>query len=129
MLKNKGFSLIELLIVIAIVAILAAIAYPSYTSFIEDSKRSRVQQFMLEVASRQEQYFMDARQYFATADMAGLGLNEPQAVDNQYDVTVVPDNGATPPTYTITATPINGMGGAVQTLNSLGEKTPAVDWE
>lgn len=38
--RNKGFTLIELIVVIAILATLASIAYPTYMSFMDDAKRS-----------------------------------------------------------------------------------------
>ena len=37
--KNKGFTLIELMIVVAIVGIVAAIAYPSYQEQVAKSRR------------------------------------------------------------------------------------------
>ena len=40
--KNKGFSLIELMIVLAIIGVLGAIGYPSYDSYMKKSRRSDV---------------------------------------------------------------------------------------
>ena len=41
--KNKGFTLIELMIVIAIVGILAAVGYPSYVSHVKKANRAELQ--------------------------------------------------------------------------------------
>lgn len=65
---QKGFTLIEVMIVAAIVAILAAIAVPSYTDYII---RGKIPEATSELSSRRvqaEQYFQDNRTY---VDVAG----------------------------------------------------------
>ncbi len=47
--KTKGFTLVELLVVIAILAILATVSVVGYTSFIEDSKNSVAMQELTQV--------------------------------------------------------------------------------
>ena len=62
--SQRGFTLIELMIVVAIVAILAAIAYPSYREQVAKSRRADVQRALQEA----EQYmrrFYSARDTFA----------------------------------------------------------------
>lgn len=54
--QQRGFTLIELIITVAGVGILAAIAYPSYMQYIVRAKRSSALNFILGVASKQEQY-------------------------------------------------------------------------
>ncbi len=129
--NTSGFTLIELMITVVIVAILAAIAYPSYTQYIQRTNRSAAQQFMLEIANREQQYLMDTRLYTATVGTNGLNLTEPSDVTGKYSVTVVVANSATPPTFTITATPVAGgpmSGTPTMTLNSAGVKNPPELW-
>jgi type IV pilus assembly protein PilE len=52
--RNRGFTLIELMIVVVVVAILAAIAYPSYQNYILKSKRAEAHESLLRVALEQE---------------------------------------------------------------------------
>lgn len=46
--KAKGFTLIELMIVVAIIAILAAIAYPSYINYVVDARRTTATACLIE---------------------------------------------------------------------------------
>ena len=70
--KRSGFTLIELLIAIAIVGVLAATAYPSYREHIRKGNRAAAQAFILEIAQRQQQHFMNSRTYATTLTALGF---------------------------------------------------------
>ena len=55
--KNRGFSLIELMVVIAVVAILAAVAYPSYVEHVMRARRADAKTVLLENAQFLERFF------------------------------------------------------------------------
>ena len=67
-----GFTIIELLIAVALVTVLLTLAVPSYQSHLERVRRVDGQKILLDVASRQEVYYLDNRSY--SADMAQLGF-------------------------------------------------------
>jgi type IV pilus assembly protein PilE len=52
----RGFTLIELMVVVAVIAILASIAYPSYQDSVRKSKRAQVKADMVELAQRYERF-------------------------------------------------------------------------
>ena len=129
---KKGFTLIELIITVAIVALLASIAYPVYTDQVIKGNRSAAQQFILEVANRQELYLSDNRQYaVGSSALTTLGLSLPDKVNTYYTITIGPNTATVPPTYAITATPKSGTmqsNDFTLTLNNLGVKTPTGKW-
>ena len=79
--KAIGFTLLELLIAIAVIGIIASVAYPSYIDNISRANRTEAQRELLKLASLQEQYFIDHREY--TADMTKLGVaSDPYITDS-----------------------------------------------
>lgn len=126
----RGFTLIELMVVVAVVAILAVIAYGSYSNHIVRTHRVAAQNAMLEIANRQQQHFMSNRVYVNT--LTPLGYSLPPEVASRYNLTLTVDNSATPPTFLITLTPIPGSSQAADgtlTLDQAGVKTPADKWK
>lgn len=98
--KSRGFTLIEVMIVVAIVGILAAIAYPSYIDYITKSARSEGIAAVMRVANLQEQYYLDNRVYTEKMSELGLGSNDTFKTENKHYI--VSSTGG--PTFIITAT-------------------------
>ena len=116
--KQRGVTLIELLIVMVILALIASFAYPSYLDYVVDTKRTAATSILLQVADRQQQFFMDNKRF--ANDLTNLGFaNNPlviaddgrtmaDAANSQSTYTVTLAN-VTPTTYTITAAPLNSQ--------------------
>ncbi len=126
---SLGFSLIELMIVVAVIGVLAGIAFPSYQSYMRRSNRADAQQLMMNIANREQQYIIDARQYTATIGAGGLNTGgsgwtcAATCTNSKYTVAVTVDNTATPPSYSVTATPSTTQSAdGTLTLDSVGNK-------
>ena len=104
----RGFTLMEVIVVVTMLAILAAIAIPNYSEYIRRGHRSAAQAYLLDLASRQVQFYLD-RRVFAD-NVAALNLNAPTEIANRYDVAIAVNAGP-PATFTITATPTGSQTG------------------
>lgn len=103
--KSKGFTLIELMIVVAAVAILAAIAIPSYNDAVRKSRRGQAKADMVEYAQMAERFHTINGTYvgFDVVPGAPLPLQSPREAGATARYTL--DYGTpTASTFTITAT-------------------------
>lgn len=61
--QHRGFSLIELMVVIGILGLLLAIAIPNYNGYLERTRRTDARGALLEIAAAQERIFFERNQY------------------------------------------------------------------
>lgn len=61
--RQRGFTLIELMITVAIIAILAAVAFPAYTSQIAKGRRAEAKAMVLEASQWMERYYAENNRY------------------------------------------------------------------
>ncbi len=101
--KNRGFNLIELMIVVTIVGILAAIAFPAYTDHMIATRRSDGQSALLNMEALMEHYFTENNTYVG-ANPTVLGITS-VSQQGYYTVTV---SAASATGFTLTATPVVG---------------------
>lgn len=130
MTKARGFTLIELVVVIAIIGVLTAIAMPAYNKYLVKSNRRAAQSYMLQLANYEEQYFANKRTYVDYATLtSALSISQPSETSGKYTFTI--STVASPPSFTVTATAAAGSSQASDgnlTLGSDGSKTPSGKW-
>lgn len=122
--RTAGFTLIELMIAVVVVGILGAIAVPAYRDHLRKAHRASAQAYLMDLAQRQQQYFIDSRSYATTTAALGYAT-APSDVAPYYTIAIAVDAGP-PPTYSLTAAPTGTQvtdGCGSLTLNSAGTKS------
>ncbi|WLQ14060.1 type IV pilin protein [Hahella aquimaris] len=128
---NKGFTLIELMIVIAVIGIIAAFAYPAYQDSIEKSRRRDAQAALQGFAQAMERHYTDSASYAGAAGTSGAPKDtgapwifpSKSPIDGSqsfYNLKVV---SATATGYVLAAEPVNGQAGdGILVLKSTGAR-------
>lgn len=122
-LNQKGFTLVELMIVVAIIAILASIAIPAYSDYVT---RGKIAQGISELADsriKMEQFFQDNRTYSPGINASSIGI---ASGNKPYFTYALGSVGLA--TYTITATGIGNMSSFSYTIDQNNTKTSTTPW-
>ncbi|MBD9513292.1 type IV pilin protein [Pseudomonas sp. PDM22] len=109
--RQKGFTLMELMVVVAIVAILAAVAYPSYQEYVLRGKRAEGQALLNQAASQEERWYalnsvsgyVTDQAAVANLKLAGTSGSTVTSPTGLYTLTV--GGGSSDGGYTLTANP------------------------
>jgi type IV pilus assembly protein PilE len=107
---SRGFTLIEVMIVVVIVSILAAIGYPSYLNHVRKSARAEAKVRLMQVAQLEERYFTEKNTY--TTDIAALlGVtgtvysNSNNDAGSAYQITIAAGTPGIGTSFTLSAVP------------------------
>jgi len=109
--NKKGFSLLEIMVVVVVIGILAAIAIPSYNGYMSRTRRSEAITKLETIALYEERAFAETNQYVNLATLTGASYRcpDPNADANRnYDVAIIL-GGVNNSTYMATATPRNQL--------------------
>lgn len=118
--KNKGFTLVELMITVLVVGILASAAFPSYKDYVRKSKRAEARTALMQASMNMERYFSSNNIYSGAT--AGTVFPAYSSSKN-YSISI---DSIDDQSYSLMATPLQGQVGdpcGNLVLNQAGQKS------
>lgn len=129
--KLRGFTLLELMIVVVIIAILASFAVPAYQRYGQRARRADGKELLMRVAAAQERFYTNFNRYATDPLSAATSLGMTTLTSERGYYAITSANGPTGNTqsYVLTVTPVAGKAQAADQcgglgLSSTGVKTP-----
>lgn len=116
--KHRGFTLIELMIVVAVVAILTAVALPSYRDYVSRSRITEAVANLSDMRVKLEQYFQDNRTYEAACTAGTLAPLPANSTNFSYSCPVLSTTS-----FQVLATGIGAMAGFSYQIDQANTRT------
>ncbi|WP_257280487.1 MULTISPECIES: type IV pilin protein [unclassified Endozoicomonas] len=132
--KVKGFTLLEIFIVVTIISLLIGIMVPSYNEYVLQSRRSEGISSLLTMMQQQERYFTEQLTYTSDLSKLGYTLAGPNNVSSENGHYLITATACASMTISqcvlLTATPqgVQAPDGTL-TINSRGTRTPVSAWQ
>lgn len=101
----RGFTLIELMIVVAIIAVLASVAYPSYKEYVARSRRAEARAVLVAAQQWMERFYTENFRY--DKNSAGVAVTDATQFPSRFSVSPVPGQGS--PMYDIAVVVTNNV--------------------
>ena len=123
--RSRGFTLIELIVVVGIAAILAALATQSYTRYAFRSRRADAHHMLMAIAQGQERWYATYNRY--ANDLGKLGYLDPALSEHRYYHVVLSVEDDAAQGFMATAVPIDRQAGDVcgsLSIDNAGRKLP-----
>lgn len=109
--RARGFTLIELMVVVSMIAILAALAVPAYQDYVRKARRADAKRDLTALQLAQERWRANNVAYTTTLGPAGLDWHV-TSTEGYYRLAITAANATT---YNITAAPVAGKSQARDT--------------
>jgi type IV pilus assembly protein PilE len=104
--RNKGFSLVEVMIVMVIVGIIMSLGIPGYRGYLQRANRADATTALLRISAAQERFFIANGTYASNAQLAGAppaGLGIDGTERGFYNLNVLPAAGGLATGYILIA--------------------------
>ena len=123
--KQRGFTLIELMITVAIIGILVAVAMPAYKNYVIRGKLVAGTNALASMRASMEQYYQDNRTYMTVSSPSIVTPCVGQAVSSSSSISFnvncfASADAPTATSYTLRATGVGSVAGAVYTVTNDG---------
>ena len=130
--SNRGFTLLELMIVVVIIGIIAAVAYPNYQDYTRSARRTDGKAALTAIAAQQERYFSDNNTYATNLTALGYPAATATSPEGYYVVTATAGATGIASSFSLSAAAQGAQASDTDctpmVLTSAGARSPASCW-